>query len=422
MLLRNNFFGSSLFKYIVADFLSVAIGFVLASYILVVLGSRELGIFSLYLLLTGLYTSLAQGAANSYLMKYFFTQHRNSTLFSVNMTMFAFSLLALVVYGVTYSSFQSYYVSAYFIPFAIAKAFNSTPFVVMRLYEDAGSYLAFSLGYKVFYALVVLYLALVSQLDIGILITVLFYNEVTFLFLLYLYLYYRYDYYPSFDLLYFKENIMLSTKLFPHKVFKTFYENIDKYAVQILLGLNALGLYSMMTRLASPVSIFIKATNNEFAVIISKVTSQKESLERLVGLERKITSLLLLVNIGTVLLALGYHWYIYDLGESFYIVFTLLLMVMNGLLFYFAFYNLLFLQASKVILFVIGVNIMIFLGFIFLWRDSMVYIAGAFLLSNTMGNIILYTALGRENIFWVIKRLFLPYVLIVSFVLGGVLC
>lgn len=415
----SNFFKSNLFKYISADFLSVAIGFTLASYILLELGAKELGIFSLYLLLIGLYSSLSQGAANSYLMKNFFLQDKNETISSVNLTMLVFSIIAFLVYVMTYSAFQDYYLSIYFIAFAILKAFNSSTFVIMRLYEDANSYWIFSLLYKSFYGLIVLYFILYLTLDVETLVTILFYNEIGFLLILYGYLCYKYEYRFSYNYEYFKVNIQLSLKLFFHKIFKTFYENIDKYSIQILFGLEALGIYSMVVRLASPVGILIKASNNEFAVLMSKVFAKKENVSRLIQTEKKILFLLFFINIITTIFAYSYHFYFYNLGENFYAIFSLALLLVNSSVFYFAFYNLLFLRESKIVLFIMGINIFMFISLNFLWGDSMLKVISLLLVSNVISNFILFFTLGKHNILQIIKYLFLPFSLMSLLIIGS---
>jgi len=373
MLLKiRNFTKSNLFKYISSNFISVILGFFISSYILIKLGPKELGIFTLFMILVGLFSSIAQGAANSYLMKNFFNQNRNQTITSVNITMLIFSLLSFFLYSLLLIiGFDSYFYVDYFMMFAVLKALNSTPFVVMRLYEDANSFLIWSIASKSLYVLAVLLLIYLNLFNVENLIMILYLNEIVFFFFLYWQLYYKYHFVFSVYFPYIKNNIKLSIKLFPHKVFKTIYENVDKYAIQFFIGSEALGIYSMVLRLVSPISIFIKAVNNEFAVIMSKVYANKAQFEQLVSTEKKILILLFGVNIATIVLAVLYNDFIYRLGDEFYTLLMLALILNNSMFFYYIFYNTLFLNGQKAIYYIMGINLLIFGIFsVFFHTDS----------------------------------------------------
>lgn len=408
-----NFFKSNLFKYISAEFLGVIISFLISTYILIYLGAKELGLFTFYMILVSLFSSIAQGAANSYLMKNFFKQDKSKTISSVNLTMAVFSFLAVFIYFATENYFASYYYTSYFIVFALLKAYNSTTFVVMRLNEDANSFFVWSILNKSLYAVPIVYLIIKGSFTIDNFLFVLFLNEILFFVLLYGYIIVKYKYSFEFELNYWKENLKLSTNLFPHKIFKTIYENIDKYAIQFILGLEALGVYSMILRLASPISIFIKSSNNEYAVIMSKVFSNKTPTSTMLSTEKKIFLLLFIVNFITFTFVVIYHNFIYNLGDDFYHIYLLALLTVNNMIFYYGFYNMSFLNGNKLTYFIMGFNLILFLLLLVFFNNSTIEILSIFLGVNIFSNLILFVVTRKDNVLNLTKVLFLAYLLLV---------
>ncbi len=422
MLLKIKAFAKgSLFKYIGANFISVIVGFIISSYILVKLGPKDLGIFTLFMLLVGLFSSISQGAANSYLMKNFFLQDRNQTITSVNITMLFFSILAFWIYYIlSIVGYSSYFLVDYFIIFAILKALNSTAFVVMRLYEDANLFLIYSITSKSLYALVVLFFIYDNMFNIKVLIDILFVNEILFFVLLYGLLCLKYGYRFSLNASYIKDNIALSLKLFPHKVFKTIYENIDKYAIQFFIGYEALGIYSMLIRIVSPIAIYIKAVNNEFAVIMSKVFSKKAELEQLRTIERQILILLVVVNVVTILFATMYNNIVYDLGNNFYPLLALVVIFNNNMFFYYAFYNILFLNDKKIIYYIMGLNLILFGIGITVYHNTVIDIAFLATIISILDSIIFFFLIEKFFLAYT-KQYYAVFVLVSLFIIAGII-
>lgn len=405
-----NFFKSNLFKYISAEFLGVIISFLISTYILIYLGAKELGLFTFYMILVSLFSSIAQGAANSYLMKNFFKQDKSKTISSVNLTMAVFSFLAVFIYFATENYFASYYYTSYFIVFALLKAYNSTTFVVMRLNEDANSFFVWSILNKSLYTVPVVYLIIKESFTIDNFLFVLFINEILFFILLYGYIINKYKYSFEFELNYWKDNLKLSTNLFPHKIFKTIYENIDKYAIQFLLGLEALGIYSMILRLASPISILIQSINNELSVVMSKAITSNSSKNNVYSLEKKIFMLITTMIIFVFIIGNIYHFYIFNLGNNYFILLLTVVFLTTSKIFYYSFYNLNFFMHNNIVYFISFINIIIIIIGLLIFNNSILEVLKTIIISNIISLSLLNYYIYNHSLLKLTKYVYILYI------------
>lgn len=407
-------------KYILADFLAVFIGFLIATYILVALGAEQLGIYTMYSALVALFSATAQGAANSYLMKRFFQQDANATIGSVNITMALFSLLSVALYVVLFPYFGKYFYVWFFLPYALLKAFNSTPYVVMRLHEEANAFLFWSLLSKSAYIPFALSDIVLGHFSLTRFLTLLFFNEILFFILTYGYLVVRYRYRIRIDRKYVKENLRVSVALSPHKIFRSVYDNVDKYAVGFFIGTEALGIYSMIMRLVSPVMIYMRATNNEIAVLLSKLFSGKLEKRELLSRIREVFALAVAVNAATILLGVGYDRFVVPLGDAFVSLFAIGLIYANGMFFYYLFYNILFLRGDKIVYFIMGINTVVFLVWVLVFGGTIVEIAVGFVATATIGNIWMFLYLKREDAILPLNAYWYGFLVLAAIVAGGV--
>ncbi|GAB6045590.1 hypothetical protein JCM11957_11880 [Caminibacter profundus] len=410
----NKLIKSNIFRYVIGDFLSIGISFLISTFILVKLGSVDLGKFVFYFLLAGLFSSFAQGAANSFLMKYFYIEDFKEIISSVNVTMVFFSFISVAVFLVFYHYINTVLLDT-LIFFAILKAFNSTPFVVFRLKELSFCYMFFSVFYRVGWGVILPFLFLLNKFDVYNLILLIFVWEILSFVVLYFYLY-KLGFKLKINKKLIKKNVLLSLKLFPHKVLKTVSENIDKYAVKFFLGDAALGIYSILYKITSIVYMFTKSLNNEIAVILSKISSNKTTEAEFEKKENKLILSILLVNILAFLIAFFYNKWVYYLGSNFYLLYFILISFMNLQFFYFIFYNYLFLQSKRIIYNIMLLNNNIFLCFLFFIKKTLTDIAYVYSLSYFL-SVGLLTFFVKSEFLKKIKLYY--WVLFFIFLIGG---
>jgi len=411
----NKFIKSNIFRYVVGDFLSVGISFLVSTFILVKLGTDDLGKFVFYFLLVGLFSSLAQGAANSFLMKYFYVEDFKEIISSVNITMFFFSFLSFIVYLVVYQYINTVLVNILII-FAVLKAFNSTPFVVFRLKDLSFYYMVFSVFYRIGWVIILPFMFLLNKFDVYNLILLMFVWEILSFICLYFYLY-RFGFKLKINIGLIKRNILLSLNLFPHKVLKTVSENIDKYAVKFFLGDSALGIYSMIFKITSIIYMFIKSLNNELAVILSKISSKKVSEIEFNKKENKLILSIFLVNILTFLTAYIYNGWIYNLGNNFYTLYFVLICFMNLQFFYFIFYNYLFLKSHKIVYNIMMFNNVVFFSLLFFIKKNLIIIVYVYVLSYFLIVGLLSFFIDEE---FLKKQKICFFILFFIFIIGGI--
>lgn len=398
--LAEKLLNGNLARYLTTDFLSALIGFVLGSYILVKLGPESLGRYTLFITLVGLFSSFCHGAASRYLFKHFFEHpNPNALITATLLTKTGFTVVAFIVYAALQANFDEYFLHTAFFAIVVAQTLNGIVSEMLRLNQHLNLFVLYMTGRRLLFFVAALMLIWTSRFDLETLILAYFVVELAATIWGVQFVVRRVGFRLRWVKSDFEANLRSALFLFPHKLFRTINDNIDIYLVQFLAGTSALGIYRMLRSIVSPIPLYAKSVNRELTILFSQQSSGIKSADEAARVGRQSLLWLLVLNILTAILAVGYDGLVYDFGTVLIDVLPWLFVLGNLSIVYYALFNAAYYQEHPSHLYFNALNLVLLIAPVLAWRhaDWQLMEVSIILVAANLLSLVLLLYATREN-------------------------